>query len=272
MPWPIGSDASEHLEMALLSAGQVSVRFGGLRALHRVDLSLKEGEILALIGPNGAGKTTLINVLTRLVAPEEGHVLYRGDNLLRLPPHDIVRKGIARTFQNIELFPRQTVLDNVLIARHAHLRTGFLPQFLGSRRARQEDRLAASLAAEALEFVGLGKLKGQAASSLSYGQRKLLELARALAADPTLLLLDEPAAGLSGSEVEELMLLLRAIRKDRGVTILLVEHVMKLVMQVSDRIVVLHYGERIAEGPPDAISKDPSVVEAYLGRGDVCFG
>jgi ABC-type branched-subunit amino acid transport system ATPase component len=258
--------------MALLSAGQVSVRFGGLRALHRVDLSLNEGEILALIGPNGAGKTTLINVLTRLVAPDEGQVLYRGEDLLRLHSHDVVRKGIARTFQNIELFPRQTVLDNVLIARHVHLKAGFLPQFLGSRQARQEDQLAVSRASEALEFVGLGKLRAQAASSLSYGQRKLIELARALAAEPKLLLLDEPAAGLSGSEVEELMLLLRAIRADRGVTIFLVEHVMKLVMRVSDRIVVLHYGERIAEGSPGAISKDRSVIEAYLGRGDVCFG
>ena len=224
---------------ALLEVENVSRRFGGVVALDGVSLDAGENEIVGLIGPNGAGKTTLFNVVTRLYRPDSGELRFAGRSLLGTPAHRIVRRGIARTFQNVELFDTMTVRENVRVGgRHAD---------------------------EALEVVGLGPLAGRVAASLPHGTRKRVELARALASRPRLLLLDEPAGGLDHEEVGELGGFLRRVRDDFGLTILLVEHHMNLVMTVSDRVHVLNFGRRIASGPPDEVRRDPVVIDAYLG-------
>jgi branched-chain amino acid transport system ATP-binding protein len=229
----------------LLEVENVSRRFGGIVALDSVSLDADDGEIVGLIGPNGAGKTTLFNVVTRLYRPDSGLLRFDGRNLLRTPAHRIVRRGIARTFQNVELFDTMTVRENVLVGAHARR---------GSRRAD-----------EVLELVGLGPLAGRLAASLPHGTRKGVELARALASHPRLLLLDEPAGGLDHEEVEELAGLIRSIRDEFDLGVLLVEHHMNLVMGVSDRVHVLNFGRLIASGPPDEVRRDRAVIDAYLG-------
>lgn len=244
----------------------LEVRFGGLQAVSSLSLTVSHGEIHSLIGPNGAGKTSVINVVTGHYPAQQGSVRFGGVELLRRRPHAIAAQGLARTFQNVELFPEMTVEENVLIGGHRRLTYGFLSSVLrtpGCIRAEREERAEADML---LSELGLSSVKHTPARQLPLGKQRRVELARALASSPKLLLLDEPAAGMAAAEAAEFNSLLRSIRQQRGLTILLVEHVMQVVMEISDRITVLHHGRKIADGSPKAIQADENVIKAYLGE------
>ena len=251
---------------ATLKIEHVGIRFGGVVALSDLNFAVGEREIVSLIGPNGAGKTTAFNIVTGFLTPTHGSVNYRGTMLSGLKPHQIADIGLVRTFQRTSVFPNDTVYDNLLIGLHRQSRVRFLEAIMGLPRARLVERRMHGLACELAERVGLGRRLYDLAGSLSYGEQRLVGVALALAAKPSMLLLDEPVSGMNATETHIFIELVRSIR-DRGISILLVEHDMPMVMSVSDRIVVLNYGRIIAEGSPDTIRNHPAVIEAYLGRG-----
>ena len=250
---------------ALLEVDHVTLRFGGVVALNDVSFSLRKGEIFGLIGPNGAGKTTCFNAMTGVYRPTSGGIRFNGESIVGKKKHEITRGGIARTFQNVRLFPEMTALENVMVGADAHHKTSVVSALFRLPRHWREEREGRDRSMELLRFVGVDRRAGEVSRNLSYGEQRRLEIARALATNPTLLCLDEPAAGFNPAEKEALLQLIRRIR-DTGVTILLIEHDMRLVMGVTDRIVVLEFGKKIAEGTPHEVRDNPAVIAAYLGE------
>lgn len=251
--------------MSVLKLEGITQEFGGLRALDSVSIEVEHGEIFGIIGPNGAGKTTLFNIITGIYTPTEGNLIFKDKIITGTPAYNIARLGVGRTFQNIRLFDKLSVIDNVKVGSHGITSSRFLSNILGLPKAKREEAIITDKALELLELVGLLDVKLEYADSLAYGDQRRLEIARALALEPSLLLLDEPAAGMNSSEKLELMALINKIRQEFDLTILLVEHDMNLVMNICDRIAVLDYGKKIAEGSPTEVKSDEKVIMSYLG-------
>jgi branched-chain amino acid transport system ATP-binding protein len=256
---------SHDFTRALIEARNLSISFGGIRAVDDVSFSVAKGEIFAIVGPNGAGKSTIFNLISRIYEPTGGQLIFEGEDITSVAPHTIAGRGIARTFQNIELFEHATVLDNLLIGRHCRARPNMLAEILFTPGVRREELRHREAVEEVIDFLDLANYREQRISGLPYGVRKVVELARALCAKPKLLLLDEPASGLNTEETEEVAFWIEDINKDLGITVIMIEHDMSLVSAVSNRVLALNNGRMLALGSPSEVQSDPAVIEAYLG-------
>ncbi len=265
MVFPYSTPVSEQMKKPLLTADKLSKSFGGIHAVREVSFAVQSGQIKGIIGPNGAGKTTLFNLITGFYAADEGDIDFDDQRLNRLAPHQVVERGIARTFQNVELFERMSVLENVMVGRHPRTRAGFISAAFRLSRARKEEGCIRDRAMDILGFIGLADRAASPSSSLPFGFQRVLEIGRALATEPRLLLLDEPASGLNAAETRDLGRLIGRIR-DGGVTVVLVEHDMSLTMEICDEILVMDYGRTLTEGSPREIQQNPAVIAAYLGE------
>ncbi|MFD1507801.1 ABC transporter ATP-binding protein [Lacimonas salitolerans] len=254
--------------MSLLTLENVTLKFGGLTAVNRLSMEVNEGEVFALVGPNGAGKSTVFNLISRFYTPVEGKIMFDGQDLLKLPPDEVPSLGIARTFQNIELFDQATVLDNLLVGRHRLRKTNMVEQLLHLPSVRREEREHRAAVEEVIEFLDLQPYRNKRIAGLPYGVRKVVEVGRALASKPRLLLMDEPASGLSVEETQNMRWWIDDIRRQMGITVLMVEHDMGLVSKVCDRVLALADGAKLAEGTPQEVQSHPAVIAAYLGTGD----
>jgi len=254
------------------SIEDLTISFGGLRAVDKVNLNIEPGSIFSIIGPNGAGKTTIFNCISGLYKPNTGAIFFKGENIVGLKPHNIAKKGIARTFQNIELFSRMTVMENLMLGRHIHMKTGIWTGatfYRRGSRAAQEEIKHRERVENIIDLLDLQAARNQFVGGLPYGTQKLVELGRALALEPSLLLLDEPSAGMNSEEKQDLIFWVKDIQDELGVTILLIEHDMKMVMDISDTILAINFGKPITEGRPEEVQKHPEVLKAYLGEDDI---